>query len=153
MAPWLLLPWILLFRTHFDLATTVGSEIVAAVCSGFLRAILVSWRKLQRSPFEHWPFFFPLVTSTFSTFNATHSLSIPDHCSRFNSPVPGVEVSQSTFQICTPLHYCFQFLKIGHRYLLMNLHVVQFQCRFELRGTHVFSILFIPRYHRMDFGH
>ena len=31
------------------------------------------------------------------------------------------------FCFFTPLLYCLQFLTIGHRYLLMNLHVVQFQ--------------------------
>ena len=32
----------------------------------------------------------------------------------------------------TSFHHCFQFLIIGHRYLLMNLHLVQFQYSFEL---------------------
>ena len=49
-------------------------------------------------------------------------------------PCPRVKVSQSKFLICTPLHHCLQFLIIGHRHLLMNLHVVQFQYVFELRG-------------------
>ena len=71
-------------------------------------------------------FFFPLVENTFSSFNATYSLSILDYCSCFNFPVPGVKISQSKFLIFTPLHHCLQFLIIGHRYLLMNLHVVQF---------------------------
>ena len=59
--------------------------------------------------------------------------------SRFSSPVSGVKISQSNFAIYTPLHHCLQI--IGHRHLLMNLHVVQFQNGFELR-THVFSILY-----------
>ena len=37
--------------------------------------------------------FFPLVTGTFSSFNVTFLLSILDHCSCFNSQVPGVKVS------------------------------------------------------------
>ena len=50
----------------------------AGSCIGFLRALA---------------FFFPLVTSTFSSFNATCFLSTLDHCSCFNSPMPGVKVS------------------------------------------------------------
>ena len=42
---------------------------------------LVSFRTLA--------FFFPQVTGTFSSFNATHSLSILDHCSCFNLPMSG----------------------------------------------------------------
>ena len=38
-------------------------------------------------------FFFPLVTGTFSSFNATQSLTILHHCCCFNSPVSGVKVS------------------------------------------------------------
>ena len=38
-----------------------------------------------------------------------------------NSPVPGVKGSQLEFLIFSLLHHCFQFLIIGHRYLLMNL--------------------------------
>ena len=71
----------------------VGSEGVAAVCPGFCARSWVSWRKLQGSPSEHWAFFFPLVTETFSSFNADLSLSTLYHCSCFNSPVPGVEIS------------------------------------------------------------
>ena len=37
--------------------------------------------------------FFPLTIDTFSSFNATHSLSILDHCPCFDFPVPGVKVS------------------------------------------------------------
>ena len=33
----------------------------------------------------------------------------------------------------TVLHHCFQFLTVGSRYFLVNLHVVQFQYGFELR--------------------
>ena len=40
-------------------------------------------------------FFFPLLTDTFSSFNATCFLSILEHCSCFNSPVPGVKVSNN----------------------------------------------------------
>ena len=46
--------------------------------------------------------------------------------------MPGVKVSKSKFLIYTPLHHRLHFLIIGHRYLLMNLNVVQFQYNFEL---------------------
>ena len=134
MVPWLLLPRILLVLDTRRPRDKDGSEGVAALWSGFCARSLLSCRKLHWSPFEHWPFFFPLVASTFSSFKTTHSLTIFDHCSCFKSPVPGVKVSQSKFLICTPLHHCLQFFIFGHRYLLMNLHVVHFQCSFELRG-------------------
>ena len=44
--------------THFGLVMRFGSESVAAVCSGFCARSWVSWRKLHRSPCEHWPFSF-----------------------------------------------------------------------------------------------
>ena len=66
--------------------------------------------------------------------------STRSHCSCLCSSVSGVKTSQSKFLIYTPLHHCLQFLTIGHRYLLMNLHVVQFQCGFELRGLTYSSI-------------
>ena len=77
-------------------------------------------------------FFFPLVTDTFSSCNTNDSLSTLYHGSRFNSPMPGVKVSQTEFLICTPLHHGFQLLIVKNRFLLMNLHVVQFQDFFAL---------------------
>ena len=76
--------------------------------------------------------------------------SIFEHCSSFNSPMAGVKISQSKFLICTPLQHGLQFLIIGHRYLLMNLHVVQFQYGFELRGYVLSICTDFPRYHRME---
>ena len=58
MDPWLHLPRILLFLDTLRPRDAVGSEGVAAVCSGFCARPWVSWRKLQRSPCEHWPFSF-----------------------------------------------------------------------------------------------
>ena len=69
---------------------------VAALCSGFCARSLLSCRKLHWSRFEHWPFF-PLVTGTLSSFNATQALSPLDHCSCFDFPVSGVKVSKSKF--------------------------------------------------------
>ena len=62
-------------------------------CGGIWARSLLSCQKLHWSPFEHWPFFFPLVTSIFPFFNATHSLTIFVHCSCFNFPVSGVKIS------------------------------------------------------------
>ena len=125
MDSWLPLPWILLFLDTLRPRDAVGSEGVAALWSGFCARSLHSCRKLQRSHCEHWPFFFPLVADTFSSFNAVWSC--------FNSLVPGVKISQSKFPIYIPPHHGFQLLIVGNRYLLMNLHVVQFQYGFELR--------------------
>ena len=118
MASWFLLPSILLFFNTLRPREKDGSSH-AGNCIGLLSRTLA--------------FLFALVTGTFASFNATHSLSILDHCSCSNSPVRGVKVSQSVFLICTPLHHCLQSLKIGYRYLLMNVHVVQFQYGLELR--------------------
>ena len=86
MDPWLLFPRMLLFTDTLLFLERVGSEGVAA-------RSWVTWRKLHWSPFEHWPFICPLVTGTFSSFNANSSLSTLDHGSRFNSAMPGVKVS------------------------------------------------------------
>ena len=55
MDPWFLLPRILVFLDTLRPRDTVGSGGVAAVCSGFCARSWVSWRKLSRSPCEHWP--------------------------------------------------------------------------------------------------
>ena len=134
MAPWLLLPRILLFLDTLRPRDKDGSEGVAALCSGFLCAILGFVAETATVFLQTLALFCPLVTGTFSSFNASHSLTIFYHCSCFNLPISGVKVSLSKLLIFSPLHYCLQFLIIGHRYLLMNLIVVQFQCSFELRG-------------------
>ena len=138
MAPWLLLPWILLFFDTLRRHKEDGSEGVAALWSGFCARSVLSCRKLVS--FRTLAFFFPLVTGTFSSFNATHSLSILDHCSCFNSPVRGDKISQSKFLISSPLRRCPHFLIIRHRHLLMNLHVVQFQFCFELRDSLILNL-------------
>ena len=86
---------------------------------------LVSFRTLA--------FFFPLVTSTCSSCNGTHCLSIFDHCSFSILPCLASKFRNWSFwsfllftMVCN--------LMVGNRYLLMNLHVVQFQYVFELRG-------------------
>ena len=62
-----------------------GVVFLCKIVTLMLETALLSLRTLA--------FFFPLVTDTFSSFNATHSLSTLYHGSRFNSPVPGVKVS------------------------------------------------------------
>ena len=126
MDPWLRLPRTLLFLDTLRPRDAVGSESVAAVCSGFFRTILGFVAETATVSLRTLAFFFPLVTGTCSSFNASQSLSILDHCSCFNFPVSGVKFSQSKFLIFSPLHHGFQLLIIGHRYLLMSLHVVQF---------------------------
>ena len=99
-------------------------------------------------------FFFPLITSTFSSVNATQSPVTLEHCTCFDFLMSGVKISQSKFLICTTFHHCFQPLIIGRRTLLMNFHVVQFQYGFELvrvDQTHVSSICTdFPEYHVVD---
>ena len=98
----------------------LGDNIHLATIFGLVaEAATVSLRTLA--------FFFPLVTDTFSSFNANDSLSTLDHGSRFNSPVSGVKVSFSECLIFSSLHHGFQLLIVRNRCLLMNLHVVQFQ--------------------------
>ena len=47
-----------------------GSEGVAALCSGFLRTIVILMPENASVSLRTLPFFFPLVTNTFSSFNA-----------------------------------------------------------------------------------
>ena len=69
MDPWLLLPRILLFLDTLP-RERAGSEGVAALCSGFLRTILGLALETASVSLRTLAFFFPLVTSTFSSFNA-----------------------------------------------------------------------------------
>ena len=71
-------------------------------------------------------FCFPLIAFSLSSFNTTSTPAIRNHCSCFNSLISGVKVSQSEFLIYASLHRRFQFLRIGHRYLLRDFHVIQF---------------------------
>ena len=60
----------------------------------------------------------------------TQTPVILDHCSCFDFLVSGVKVPLSKFLIYSTLHHCLQLLIIGHRYLLLNLHVIHFQYSF-----------------------
>ena len=99
----------------------------------FLRAILGFVTETAMVSLRTLAFFFPLVTDTFSSFNTKDSLTILDHCSWFDSPMPGVKVSWSKFLIYTSLHHRLQFLIVKNRCLLMNLQVEQFQYNSGLR--------------------
>ena len=70
MAPWLLFHRILLFLDTLRPRDKVGSEGVAAVCSGFLRTILGFMLETALVSLRTLAFVFPLVTDTFSSFNA-----------------------------------------------------------------------------------
>ena len=80
MIPRLLLSLILSFLDALLPRVIDSSEGGAAFGVGFgARSSLVSLRTLA--------FFFPLVTYTFYSFNATKALSTLDHCSNFDSPI------------------------------------------------------------------
>ena len=72
-----------------------GSEggVAGSRVSGFCARSLGLMPETASVSLRTLAFFFPLVTGTFSSFNNTHSLSVLDHCSCFNSSVPGVKVS------------------------------------------------------------
>ena len=77
MAPWLLLPLILLFLDTLRPRDIDGSEGVAALGCCFLRTIVALMPETALVSFRTLAFFFPLVTNTFC----------------FNSPLSGVRVS------------------------------------------------------------
>ena len=132
VAPWLLLPRILLFLDTLRPREKNGSEGVAAVCSGFCARSLLSCQKTALVSFRTLANFFPLVTDTLSSFNADSSLPTLEHCSCFNSPMPqSFVIEVSDLYSSSPLSSIFDN---WHRYILMNLHVVQFQYGFELCG-------------------
>ena len=70
MDPWLPLPRILLFLDTLRPRDTVGSEGVAAVCSGFLRTILGLVAETATVSLRTLAIFCPLLPDTFSPFNA-----------------------------------------------------------------------------------
>ena len=75
-------------------------------------------------------FFFPLVTGTFSSFN-TFRLSITAPVSILPCLCQSFAIEVSDLYSSSPLSLIFV---IGHRCLLMNLHVVQFEYSFDSRG-------------------
>ena len=66
IAPWLVLPRILLFLDTLRPRDIDGSEGVAALGFGFCARSLHSCRKLHWSPCEHLAFCFPLIANSFS---------------------------------------------------------------------------------------
>ena len=124
--------WDLFFSTHFHLLMLVErrmERILESVFSVYLH------RKLHLSPLERCPFCFPFVAFSLSSFNTTKSPATRDHCFFLTSRVSRIKIPWSKSLINASLHHRLQFLKIGHRYLLVNLHFVQFQYGFELRGV------------------
>ena len=83
--------------TSFPRHTSTSCHWWLGWCGGivfwFLGTIVTLMPKTALVSFRTLVFFFPLVTGTFSSFNATFPLAIIDHCSCSNSPVPGVKVS------------------------------------------------------------
>ena len=112
--------------THFYLHVLVIQRVerFARSSSSLPETTLVSSRTLS--------FCFPLIAFSLTSFNTTLTPAIRNHCSCLNSLIPGVKVSQSEFLIYASLHHRLQFLTIGHRFLLLNFHVIQFQYGFEL---------------------
>ena len=130
MDSWLSLPRTLLFLETLRLRDAVGSEWVAAVCSGFCARSWVSWRKLQRSHCEHWPFAFHWQQIPFPPPTAVIPFRLfiiaPD------SILPCLASQIRNRSFWSLLLFTIQILIVGNRYLLMNFHVVQFLHGFEL---------------------
>ena len=78
--------------THFDLVTQRAQMVWRLSVSVFVHDRYSHAGNCICLPLNI-GFFFPLVTNTSSSFNATQSLSILDRCSCFKSPVPGVKIS------------------------------------------------------------
>ena len=124
-------------------------EWVAAVCSGCCARSWVSWRKLHRSPCEHWLVLFS-IANRYVFFQLR---SIPfDSGRRFLVQLSHAQrqsfvIEVSELYSSSPL---FSFFTVENRDLLVNLHVVQFQYGFELIIVTSICTDF-PRYHRMEF--
>ena len=69
---------------HFDLVTRMAQKVWRHCALVFVH---------DRYSLAGNSFFFPLVTNTFSSFNAIHSFTIFDQCACFNCPVSGVKAS------------------------------------------------------------
>ena len=101
--------------THFDLVTLIAQKVWRLWVLVFVHDLGSRDGNCIGLPSDS-GLFLSTGNMYLSTFNATQSLSILDHCSCFIFPVSGVKISQSKFPICTPLHHCcLQFLVIGHR--------------------------------------
>ena len=84
--------------------------------------------------------FFPLTANTSSSFNAYWSLAILDNCSSFDSPVPGVRVSQSkvsdlySFSSSSSISYIWASTSLNES------RCRSFRRQFWVAQTHIFSI-------------
>ena len=124
-------------------------------CGGFVFWFLRMIVTLICTSLRTLAFFFPLVTGTFSSFNANDSLFDPWPRLLFQfSRAWRQSFSIWVSDLCFFPPSFFQFLTIGHRYLQMNLHVVQFQYSFELRGlTYSQFVQTFPDIIRWDLRH
>ena len=76
-------------------------------------------------------FVFPLVTSTFSSFNATHFLATRNHCSCLNSLISGAKVSDLfSFSPSSSISDNWASISVDE----FPCRTEQFQYGFELRG-------------------
>ena len=107
MSPWLLLPLILLFLDTPRPRVIDGSESAAAFGVGFRARSLLSCRKLHWFPFEHWPFFFPLVTSTFPPSTPPIPFRLLTTAPVSNVPCLASKFRNRSLLISTPLHHGF----------------------------------------------
>ena len=95
-----------------------------------------------------------LLSDTVLLMSIDRIPAIRNHCSCFNYLISGVKDSQSEFLIHASLHNRFQFLRIRHRYLLMNFNVIQFYYGFKL--IRLAYSLFVQTFQdviRWDLGH
>ena len=72
--------------THFDLVMRLPQKAWRQCVLVFLCTIVDLVPETASVSLRTLVFFFPLVTGTFSSFNAGYSFSTLDHCSCFNSP-------------------------------------------------------------------
>ena len=113
---------------------------------GFGARSLLSCPKLHWSPFEHWPFFFRLVTSIFSYFNATHSLTIfwPLLLIQFS------RVWRQSFEIAISVFLLL--FSIVFNFWQLGIDIFWWISMSYNSNTHVFSICAdFARFHRMGF--
>ena len=128
--------------THFDLVSKMARKV-------WRHCVLV----FAHGRYSHAgrAFFFPLVTSTFSSFNATCSHSILDHRSCFNSPVSGVK---SCAIEVSDLYFSSPLSSIVDNWA--SIFSDESPCRtipirFWVARTHVFSICTdFPSHHQME---
>ena len=115
---------------------------------------LTSWRKLQLSPLEHCPLIFPLPTISESPLSTLFYPLILDHGVPFIISVPGLKILDSQILLDMSFYNCLQSVIIRSGFVLMNLHILQFQYRLEfLRFSHSQFVQSLQDVIRWDFRH